>query len=139
MRPPFKANHRGRECRSYLNGKHPAKRPPGMSPARAFPPPPQNGRSNGRRDRPRAFKCTSTSSDTEVSILCDSGANIHITLRKQDLNNTRTVNRSCTFGNKGQLQALAMGVSRFACECKEAKAPRFGAPQWSRARAQESS
>ena len=61
--------------------------------------------------------CTSTSSDAEISILCDSGANVHMTLWKQDLINTRTVNRSCTFtvnrsctfGIKGQLQALAMG------------------------------
>ncbi|CAM9872319.1 unnamed protein product, partial [Sphacelaria rigidula] len=53
--------------------------------------------------------CASTNSDTEVSILCDSGANVHMTPWKQDLRKTRTVNRSCTFGNKGQLQALAMG------------------------------
>ena len=30
----LKRNHRGRECRSYLNGKPPAERPPGMSPSR---------------------------------------------------------------------------------------------------------
>ena len=53
--------------------------------------------------------CTSTSSDTEISIIWDSGANVHMTLWKHDLANTRMVDRSCTFGNKGQLQALAMG------------------------------
>ena len=130
-------NHRWRECRSYLNGKSPAKRPPGMSPARAFPPPPQNGRSNGRRDRPRAFMtmnavvederavalCTSTSSDAEISILCDSCANVHMTLWKQDLIETRTVDRSCTFGNKGQLQALEMGEIPLLVSVRGKEAP----------------
>ncbi|CAM9581103.1 unnamed protein product [Sphacelaria rigidula] len=53
--------------------------------------------------------CTSTNSDTELSILCDSGANVHMTPWKQDPSNTRTIDRSCTFGNKGQLQALTLG------------------------------
>ena len=36
----LKRNHTWRECRSYINGKPPAGRPPGMSPARKFSPPP---------------------------------------------------------------------------------------------------
>ena len=52
---------------------------------------------------------TSADSHTEVSILCDSGANVHMTPWKEDLSNTRTVNGRCTFGNKGQLQPLALG------------------------------
>ena len=52
---------------------------------------------------------TSADSHTEVSILCDLGANVHMTPWTKDLRNTRTVNRRCTIGNKGQLQALAMG------------------------------
>ena len=51
---------------------------------------------------------TSAKSCTE-SILCDSGANVHMTPWVKDLQNTRTINRSCTFGNKGQLKASALG------------------------------
>ena len=51
---------------------------------------------------------TSAKSCTE-SILCDSGANVHMTPWVKDLQNTRTINRSCTFGNKGQLQGSALG------------------------------
>ena len=39
----------------------------------------------------------------------DLGAKVHITPWKEDVRNTRTFNRRCTFGNKGQLQALTMG------------------------------
>lgn len=38
----LKRNHRWRDCRLYLSGKRLAKRPPGMNPARTFPPPPRN-------------------------------------------------------------------------------------------------
>ena len=52
---------------------------------------------------------TSADSRTEVSILCDSGANVHMTPFITDLINKRTINRSCTFGNKAQLRAQATG------------------------------
>ena len=127
----LKRNNRWRESRSYLNGKLPAERPPGMSPTRKFPPPPKTGRSNNKRkDGPRAFMamkavrsrrrancrkifskypCSRRPTVTAVSTICDTGANVYMTPCQEDLRNTRTVNRRCTFGNKGQLQALAMG------------------------------
>ena len=125
----LKRNHRWRECRSYLSGKPPAKRPPGMNRARKFPPPPRNDSSTERKDQAKSFmvmnvsledeqvikSCnevsmyTSADSRTEVSILCDSGANVHMTPFITDLINKRTINRSCTFGNKAQLRAPAMG------------------------------
>ena len=44
---------------------------------------------------------TPADSHTEVSIFCDSGANIPMTPLEEDLRNTRTANRRCTFGTKG--------------------------------------
>ena len=57
---------------------------------------------------PELSMFTSADGHTEVSISL-TRANVHMTPWKEDLRNTRTVNRRCTFGNKGQLQALAMG------------------------------
>ena len=111
--------HRWCECRSCLIGKPPAERPLGMSPARKFPPPPSKTRSKGKRNGPGAFTAmnvaienksceetymfTSTNSDAEVSLLCDSGANVHMAPGMQDLRDTHRVDRIRTSGNKGQL------------------------------------
>ena len=62
-------------------------------------------------------------SHTEASIICDSEANVHMTPWKTDLRNTRTVNRRCTFGNKGQLQALAMGQMPLHMKIQGKEAP----------------
>ena len=102
-----------------LKGKPPAERLLGIRSARKFPPPPSNTRSKGKRDGPGAFtimnvaiedeSCeetymlTSTTSDAEVSLLCDSGANVHMAPGMQDLRDTHRVDRIRTSGNKGQL------------------------------------
>ncbi|CAN0470183.1 unnamed protein product, partial [Discosporangium mesarthrocarpum] len=52
---------------------------------------------------------TSSNDARAVSLLCDSGANVHLTPRLEDLTSPRTVNRTCTFGNKGKLEAKAVG------------------------------
>lgn len=46
---------------------------------------------------------TLVDSHTGVSILSDAETTAHVTPLKEVLRNTHTVNRSCTFGNKGQL------------------------------------
>ena len=56
-----------------------------------------------------AMLSTSDSSNEVVPFLIDSGANTHMTPWLTDLTAPRTVNRSCTFGNKAQLRAPAMG------------------------------
>ena len=66
---------------------------------------------------------TSADSHTEVSIFCDSEANVYMTPWGKDLGNTRTVNRRCTFGNKGQLQALAMGQMPLHMKIQGKEAP----------------
>ncbi|CAN0454030.1 unnamed protein product [Discosporangium mesarthrocarpum] len=40
-------------------------------------------------------------------MLCDSGANVHITPYLEDLTNPKETTGTCTFGNKGKLAALA--------------------------------
>ena len=107
----LKRNHRWRQCRRYISGKPPAKRPAGMAPPRNFPPP-ENA--HGDTKDGRAFMAftvsteeiggevmlASSSSTEQISFLCDSGANVHMTPWLEDLSNTRTINRSCTFGNR---------------------------------------
>ncbi|CAN0487388.1 unnamed protein product, partial [Discosporangium mesarthrocarpum] len=52
-----------------------------------------------------------TSSNTDqITLLCDSSANVHMTPVFRDLTSPQTVNRTCTFGNKGQLQARVKGT-----------------------------
>ncbi|CAM9449163.1 unnamed protein product [Choristocarpus tenellus] len=113
----LKMNHQRRKCHSYLNGEPPATRPPGMAPARTFLPPPTGGSSNkvdGNQARSfSTFKVTAdeevnksavfnSSSGRQVDILCDSGANVHLTPDHEDLISTK---RTCTFGNNGKLEA----------------------------------
>ncbi|CAM9301239.1 unnamed protein product, partial [Discosporangium mesarthrocarpum] len=50
------------------------------------------------------------SDDDKITLLCDSGANVRITPMLKDLTAPHPVDRTCTFGNKGQLQARAMGT-----------------------------
>ena len=52
---------------------------------------------------------SSSDQGSKVTFLCDSGANVHMTPWLTDLEAPRSVNRSCTFGNKGQLRAPAQG------------------------------
>ncbi|CAM9431501.1 unnamed protein product [Discosporangium mesarthrocarpum] len=42
-------------------------------------------------------------------MLCDLGANVHITPYVEDLTNAKETTRTCNFGNKGKLAALAEG------------------------------
>lgn len=62
---------------------------------------------------------TSSNSRSEVSIRCDSWANVNITPFILDLTTKHTINRSCIFGNKSQLQ-----VSIMEAMPKEVKVPR---------------
>lgn len=100
-----------------------------MNPVRMFLPPPCNGRRNCRKDRVRVFtamnvvledkrvigRCkevsmyTSADSRTDVLILYDSRANLFMISFISNLNNMRSINRSCTFGNKAQLRAPVSG------------------------------
>lgn len=95
-----KQNHIRWECPSYLEGKPPAERPPGMSTARKLSSSPQNGRGDEKKERSRAFMTmsvvvedqevfekyrgafvfTSAYRHTQVSVPCDSGANFCINL-----------------------------------------------------------
>ena len=71
---------------------------------------------------PELSMFTSADGHTEVSISL-TRANVHMTPWKEDLRNTRTVNRRCTFGNKGQLQALPMGEIPLHVKVEAKEAP----------------
>lgn len=66
---------------------------------------------------------TSTNIHTEVSIICDSGANDHMISWREDTRNTRTVNRGSTFENKGKLQALTLGYISLRVNARGTEAP----------------
>ncbi|CAM9649480.1 unnamed protein product [Discosporangium mesarthrocarpum] len=115
----LKRYHRRRECTSYRAGRPPAERPAGMAPARPFPTP-EHRRTD---DTPHLTFIAAqeetiqnleevailTTQDNKIKMLSDSGANEHITPYLEDLTNPKETTRTCTFGNKDKLAALAEG------------------------------
>lgn len=53
----------------------------------------------------RAATPTPSSKKCNVPLLCDSGANAHVTPEVQQLTALRSMDQTCTFGNQGHLRA----------------------------------